>query len=81
MNARLQIIKWARIHTGIVRLARNSPGNPEKLVRLALNAADKLTGVSRTLTDDRDAMAAWKSAAAIESMVHASFGYRNSANP
>lgn len=78
MTTRQQILKYARIHTGMVRIARNSPGNPEKLVRLALNGADKLTNISRTLPDNREAMLAWRSAAAIESMVKSSFGILNS---
>ena len=76
MSNKQQIIKWARIQTGMVRIARNSPGNPEKLVRLALAGADKLTDVSRTLTDDREAAMAWRAGATIEKMVHSTFGYR-----
>jgi hypothetical protein len=76
MTAKQEIVKWARIQTGMVRLARSSPGNPEKLVRLALDGARKLTDVSRTIVDARDAMAAWRAGAAIESMVSRSFGYR-----
>lgn len=74
-TTRQQIVKYARMGTGFVRVARNSPGNPEKLVRIALDHADKLSMVARTIPDDREAFICSRAGSAIKSMVHASFGY------
>lgn len=71
-----QIVKYARVATGLVRLARNSPGNPQKLVESAFAMAEKLVHVSRTLPNDREALACWRAGCAVDSMIKTSFGPR-----
>lgn len=68
-----QIVKYARLATGIVRLARNSRC-PGALVERALVMADKLIHVSRTLTDDREAHRCWRAGVEVQNMVKRSFG-------
>lgn len=75
MSNKQQIVIYARFATGLVRLARNSR-EPGKLVEDALRRAEKLADVARTLTDDREATAAFQAGAAVERMVNASFGVK-----
>lgn len=74
MNTRQQITKYARIAVGFVRLARSSPSNPEALVNHAANMAAKLIDVSRTITDDREALVCWKAGVTVQNMIRRSFG-------
>lgn len=70
-----QIQACARFATGLIRLARKSR-EPGKLVEDALRRAERLTDVARTLTDDREAMMAYRASGAVESMINASFGVK-----
>lgn len=68
-----QIVKYARVATGIARLAGNSR-NPGALVEEACRMGRKLIDVSRTLTDEREAMKAWRSGCEVENMIRRYFG-------
>lgn len=68
-----QVIKYARLATGIVRLARQSQC-PGALVERALVMADRLIDVSRTLTEERESVKCWRAGVEVQNMVKRSFG-------
>lgn len=73
MTTNEQVTKYARVATGLVRLARNSR-EPGKLVESAARMAERLIDVSRTLTDDKESLRCWKAGAQVQAMLTKSFG-------
>lgn len=73
MNNVDQIIKYARVATGVVRIARQSQC-PGALVERALVMAERLIDVSRTLTEERESMKCWRAGVEVQNMVKRSFG-------